>query len=127
MKNWERFEKEIREIGVDRLALVNGVPCECCTVNCSECQLPTDECEESTYDWLYQDVTIRVGDVVRYTGTYKSGDLLLYVTHTDGMYLSGLSISENSFGETIERYNIRHFKPTDKHVPLEDIIKLIEM
>lgn len=61
MKNFEYWEKEIKEVVMNNkpLAVVDGKPCSCHDVACSKCAFDHDindeirTCEAKTFEWLY--------------------------------------------------------------------------
>lgn len=63
MKNFEYWEKEIKEIVMNNkpLALVDGKPCNCHDVTCSKCAFDhydedtLNTCEAKTFEWLYEE------------------------------------------------------------------------
>ena len=60
MKNWEKYEKEIKEIGATSLAVDKtgkikhclGIECEDCIGNEDSCE---DSCDKAITKWLYQE------------------------------------------------------------------------
>lgn len=63
MKNFEKFEKEIREIGLKDFGLVHGCPIRCSDIAaCSDCDFEGyDGCEKTSLDWLYAEYESPVG------------------------------------------------------------------
>lgn len=125
MKNWEKYEKEIREIGVDNLAIIDDKPVSCCDrdgARCFECQLDVTNCEDQVYDWLYQDADIVVGDIIKHK---DADDVLVYVTQVSGNYFSGFGIAHDSLGETWWNCPMSPYVKTNKHIPLDKVIELI--
>ena len=58
MKNWEKFEKEIRVIGLTNIAVVNGRVIHCDDVekcNCCELSAYKDNCLAELINWLYSE------------------------------------------------------------------------
>ena len=61
MKNWEKYEKEIRLSGVDDLALLeDGTPSDCHVVNyCDGCVFAQGQdawgCSRTKTKWLYEE------------------------------------------------------------------------
>lgn len=58
MKNWEKYEKEIRSIVSKNgsLAVKNNKPVSCRDIKCSECIAKSiSNCEKKIFDWLYED------------------------------------------------------------------------
>lgn len=59
MKNWEKYEKEIRSIISKNgsLAVKDGKPAPCRDIKCSECiGMKMSNCEGKIFDWLYTEV-----------------------------------------------------------------------
>lgn len=59
MKNWEKYEKEIRSIVSKNgsLAVKNNKPASCIDIECSECiGMKMSNCEGKILDWLYTEV-----------------------------------------------------------------------
>lgn len=60
MRNWEKFETEIKAIVKESgscLALKDGKPANCGDIVCKECIAKgMNGCEEKIYDWLYAEV-----------------------------------------------------------------------
>ena len=70
MKNWEKYEEELRKIGVNLFALIDGEPRKCSGSYCRDCEFHKQNpingsCSHERTKWLYQDDGIRVGDVDR--------------------------------------------------------------
>lgn len=58
MKNWEKYEEEIKAIGIDDFAITeDGEVNECLSMNCSECEFQRlrRKCNESRINWLYKE------------------------------------------------------------------------
>lgn len=59
MKNWEKYEKEIKEVGLDAFAMLkkSGEIAECAAIGCSECRfcIPGEKCGVVVARWLYED------------------------------------------------------------------------
>lgn len=58
MKNWEKYEKEIRSIVSKNgsLAVKNNKPASCRGTECSECIAKSiANCEKKVFDWLYEE------------------------------------------------------------------------
>lgn len=58
MKNWEKYEEEIKAIGIDDFAITeDGEVNECLSMNCSECEFQRlkRKCNESRVIWLYKE------------------------------------------------------------------------
>ena len=58
MKNWEKYEEEIKAIGIDDFAITeDGKVNECLSMNCSECEFQRlrRKCNESRVIWLYKE------------------------------------------------------------------------
>ena len=90
MKNWEKYEEELREIGVTDFSVVNGEVKSCALTNCGECLFNSTTCEDEITDWLYNDVDkIVVGDFVKYIGVDTR---IVYVTYTDDLGFSGIGV-----------------------------------
>ncbi len=53
--NFQHYEKEIREIGLQNISLMNGVPTRCDGIGCGECgfHMMSGHCYEQLLDWLY--------------------------------------------------------------------------
>jgi hypothetical protein len=53
--NFQHFEKEIREIGLQNLAVKKGTPIHCEDIGCRECDfhMKAGECGHQLADWLY--------------------------------------------------------------------------
>lgn len=59
MKNWEKYEKEIRSIVSKNgsLAVKNNKPASCRDTECSECiAMKISNCDGKIFDWLYTEV-----------------------------------------------------------------------
>lgn len=59
MKNWEKYEKEIRSIISKNgsLAVKDRKPASCRDTECSECiGMKMSNCEGKIFDWLYTEV-----------------------------------------------------------------------
>ncbi len=59
MKNWDKYEKEIRGIISKNgsLAVKDGKPASCKDIKCSECiGMKISNCEGKIFDWLYTEV-----------------------------------------------------------------------
>lgn len=62
MKNWEKYEKEIKELGIDNFAVTEtGEVKECNDTRCHECKFSdTDDvseysCSKVQINWLYEE------------------------------------------------------------------------
>lgn len=58
MKNWEKYEEEIKAIGIDDFAITeDGKVNECLLMNCSECEFQRlkRKCNENRVIWLYKE------------------------------------------------------------------------
>ena len=57
MKNWEKYEERLKEIGTCFAATKDGTVDECARTNCSVCTFYNLDisCELSRIKWLYQD------------------------------------------------------------------------
>lgn len=56
MKNWEKYEKEIRESGnIGCIAVVGNSIRRCDNTICENCKFKEDECDREFIDWLYSD------------------------------------------------------------------------
>ena len=59
MKNWDKYEKEIRGIISKNgsLAVKDGKPASCMDIECSECiGMKMSNCDGKIFDWLYAEV-----------------------------------------------------------------------
>lgn len=57
MKNWEKYEKEIKEIGSTNLAVDRaGKIKHCLGIECEDCIGYDGECDKAITIWLYQEV-----------------------------------------------------------------------
>ena len=54
MKNWEKYEEEIKECGYD-IARVNGSIIECSASHCDYCDYNMHDCDVDKMKWLYED------------------------------------------------------------------------
>ena len=128
MKNWEKYEEELRKIGVNLFALIDGEPRKCSGSYCRDCEFHKQNpingsCSHERTKWLYQDDGIRVGDVVQPNlDGYK---VLVYVTYTNGDLFSGIGISSDNLGMTYSNHEKEMWTKTNKHVPLDKVIELI--
>ena len=57
MKNWEKYEKEIKALGINNFSVSkDGEVDECVNKRCSECRFGEEgKCFENIVDWLYED------------------------------------------------------------------------
>lgn len=58
MRNWEKYEEEIKAIGIDDFAITeDGKVNECLLMNCSECEFQRlrRKCNEVRVIWLYKE------------------------------------------------------------------------
>lgn len=58
MKNWERYEKEIKALGINSFAITkDGEVNRCLVVNCNDCrfQVKKRKCNEEMINWLYKE------------------------------------------------------------------------
>lgn len=55
MKVFEVYEKEIREIGLDNIARVNGKITDCRSLKCEYCDFKNVLCRKEVLDWLYEE------------------------------------------------------------------------
>ena len=58
MKNWEKYEEEIKALGIDDFAITeDGEVNECLSMNCSECEFQRlrRKCNEARVIWLYKE------------------------------------------------------------------------
>lgn len=112
--NYEHFKDEIIEDSGFTLALVNGKPCKCSSVNCSDCGFSTGHgCGEKIKEWLkspYEKPTYKL--------TQFEYDLLqLY----KGRYSFKLSNSLRGMKEK------GYFKSIDENAKIEDILESCEV
>lgn len=57
MKNWEKYEKEIKKIGVGNMAIdKNGKIGHCVAMDCRKCIGYKNGCDRTITEWLYQEV-----------------------------------------------------------------------
>lgn len=56
MKNWEKYEEEIKAVDYS-LAVVNGKATQCIDTACSDCKFDHDgiDCEATMMKWLYEE------------------------------------------------------------------------
>ena len=56
MKNWEKFESEIRGLKTTSFGLLKSGPLRLCIhINCNNCEFHSGECSLKRVDWLYSD------------------------------------------------------------------------
>ena len=60
MKNWEKYDKEVKEIGLDKFAMDKrtDMVCMCGTISCEDCRFHSpalEACGISAAKWLYSD------------------------------------------------------------------------
>lgn len=61
MRNWEKFEAEIKTVvsGNGSLAVKDGKPANCGDIVCKECIAKgMNGCEKKIYDWLYAEAEV---------------------------------------------------------------------
>ena len=76
MKNWEKYEEEIKAVDYN-LAVVNGKATRCRDTACSDCKFDHDgkDCDAKRMKWLYEeaDEGIQLIDTAK---EYTMGDLV---------------------------------------------------
>ena len=55
MKNWEKYEKELKEFGIENLAVSNGNVCNCKDTKCNCCCFYEDCRDIIKINWLYSE------------------------------------------------------------------------
>lgn len=56
MKNWEKYEEEIKKIGVGNMAIdKNGKIGHCVAMACRKCIGYKNGCDRTITEWLYQE------------------------------------------------------------------------
>jgi hypothetical protein len=56
MKNWEKYEEEIKKIGVGNMAIdKNGKTGHCAAMACRKCIGYKNGCDRTITEWLYQE------------------------------------------------------------------------
>lgn len=58
MKNWEKYEKEIKELGLAHIAVTKNGKMKMCNKECDDCIFNENEnthCSDSFLDWLYEE------------------------------------------------------------------------
>lgn len=56
MKNWEKYEEEIKKIGVGNMAIdKNGKTGHCVVMACRKCIGYKNGCDRTITEWLYQE------------------------------------------------------------------------
>lgn len=56
MKNWEKYEKEIKKIGIGNIAITKkGKLSDCRDTHCKECIGDKNGCDYAFTEWLYQE------------------------------------------------------------------------
>ena len=57
MKNWEKYEKEIKELGLGFTITESGEVDKCANINCAKCKFYEIEgsCRMTVIRWLYED------------------------------------------------------------------------
>ena len=56
MKNWEKYEKEIKKIGIGNIAAdKNGKIGDCRKMSCKKCTGYKNGCDNAFAEWLYQE------------------------------------------------------------------------
>lgn len=56
MKNWEKYEKEIKALGIGNLAVdKNGKIGDCGEMECEKCIGYKNGCDNAFTEWLYQE------------------------------------------------------------------------
>ena len=60
MKNWEKYEKQIKENGLAHIAVTKNGKMKMCNKECDDCIFNDNEnthCSDSFLDWLYEEAT----------------------------------------------------------------------
>lgn len=110
--NYEHFKNKIIEDCCFTLALVDGKPQKCSSVNCNGCGFSTGHgCREKIREWLkspYEKPTCKL--------TKFEYDLLN--AHKD----SGMRKCISNYGTLLEMYGKGHFKSIDTSTPIHEIL-----
>lgn len=110
--NYEHFKNKIIEDCCFTLALVDGKPQKCSSVNCNGCGFSTGHgCREKIREWLkspYEKPTCKL--------TKFEYDLLN--AHKD----SGMQKCLSNYGTLLEMYGKGHFKGIDTSTPIHEIL-----
>lgn len=53
MTNFEKWKEIIGELN-GRMAIINGVPCECDLIDCGDCDFIVGNCEVGRWLWLWE-------------------------------------------------------------------------
>ena len=115
--NYEHFKNKIIEDCSFTLALVDGKPQKCSSVNCNGCGFSTGHgCREKIKEWLkspYEKPTCKL--------TKFEYDLLN--AHKD----SGMQKCLSNYGTLLEMYGKGHFKGIDTSTPIHEILDNYEV
>lgn len=117
--NYEHFKDEIIENCDWTLALVDGKPHKCDSVNCSDCGFSTGHgCNEKIKEWLKSPY-----EKLPYKLSQFEFDLL------NAYKNSGMRKCISNYGTLLEMYGKGHFKGIDTSTPIHEILdncKVIE-
>lgn len=53
MKNWEKYEKTLKELGFEDFAISNGNVRICANISCADCRFNIGACGDEKIRWLY--------------------------------------------------------------------------
>lgn len=115
--NYEHFKDEIIENCAWTLALVDGKPHKCNSVNCSDCGFSTGHgCNEKIKEWLkspYEKPTYKL--------TQLEYDLL------NAYKNSGMRQCISNYGTLLELYKKGYFKDIGTSIPIHEILDNYEV